>query len=235
MANKIVSKLALATLSLGLGFTVLNANSAQALTFGFDNIDTGATSGSELSGDPFVNDFGFEVLDGGNGTVLFNFTNADTTGQGHFIGDLYWDDSTSLLSNINLNVGNVGTVSFKTGNTNLPQGQNIDFSADFGIKKNGAARNGVNGGETLGVAFNGNFDNVVAALSNGDLRVGIHVQALPGGQSDAFVSKLPTVGHPGGGNTGNTAGTPEPLTMVGSLAALGFGAAFKKKLGKKKS
>ena len=173
MVNTITSKLALATLSLGLGFTVLNANSAQALTFGFDNIDTGATSGSELSGDPFVNDFSFDVLDGGNGSVLFNFANADSTNQGHFIGDLYWDDSTNLLSNMNLNVGNIGQVDFKTGNTNLPQGNNISFNGDFGIKKSGPARNGVNGGEVLGVAFTGNYDSVVSALSNGDLRVGI--------------------------------------------------------------
>ena len=34
---------------------------------------------------------------------------------------------------------------------------------------------------------------------------------------------------------GNSAGTPEPITMAGSLAALCFGAAFKKKLGKKES
>lgn len=33
--------------------------------------------------------------------------------------------------------------------------------------------------------------------------------------------------------SGNTAGTPEPLTILGSLSALGFGAMFKKKHGKK--
>lgn len=35
--------------------------------------------------------------------------------------------------------------------------------------------------------------------------------------------------------SGNTAGTPEPLTILGSLSALGFGAVFKKKCNKKSS
>ena len=35
--------------------------------------------------------------------------------------------------------------------------------------------------------------------------------------------------------SGNTAGTPEPLTILGSLSALGFGAVFKKKCSKKAS
>ena len=229
MANNFFSKLALATVTVGLGLTVMEVNSAQAVSFGFDNIDS-----NNQYGDAFVNDFGFDVVDGGNGTVIFNFTNADNDNNGHAIGDLYWDDSTDLLSNMNLNVGNVGIVSFSdVRNPNLAQGNNISFDSDFGIKFNGRGggiNNGVQGNEVLGVAFNGNFDSVVAALNNGDLRVGIHVQSISKEYSDSFVSKLPTVANI---PSGNTAGTPEPLTILGSVAALGFGALFKKKHGKK--
>jgi hypothetical protein len=43
----------------------------------------------------------------------------------------------------------------------------------------------------------------------------LHVQALPNGQSDSYISS-------------NTQDTPEPLTMLAAGAAVGFGTMFKK-------
>jgi hypothetical protein len=65
------------------------------------------------------------------------------------------------------------------------------------------------------VKFRGNYNNVIAALLSGALRVGLHVQALPNGASDSYISS-------------NTQDTPEPLTMLAAGAAVGFGTMFKK-------
>ena len=52
--------------------------------------------------------------------------------------------------------------------------------------------NGVNPGESLGITFNlaggGTFDDVLAELGDGTLRVGIHVQAFDTGGSESFVN-----------------------------------------------
>jgi hypothetical protein len=68
------------------------------------------------------------------------------------------------------------------------------------------------------VSFRGNYDNIIAALNSGALRVGLHVQGLPNGQSDSYISS----------NSANTQDTPEPLTMLAAGAAVGFGTMFKK-------
>jgi len=46
----------------------------------------------------------------------------------------------------------------------------------------------------------------------------LHVQALPNGQSESYISS----------SSRNTQDTPEPLTMLAAGAAVGFGTMFKK-------
>jgi hypothetical protein len=46
----------------------------------------------------------------------------------------------------------------------------------------------------------------------------LHVQGLPNGQSDSYIST----------SSSNTQDTPEPLTMLAAGAAVGFGTMFKK-------
>ena len=77
---------------------------------------------------------------------------------------------------------------------------------------------GIQAGEILGFSFTGNYNNVMTALTSGDLKIGLHVQALPKGQSDSYISST----------SGNTENTPEPLTMLAAGAAVGFGTMFKK-------
>ena len=67
-----------------------------------------------------------------------------------------------------------------------------------------------------GLRFTGNYNNVIAALNSGALRVGLHVQGLPNGKSDSYIS------------SGNTQDTPEPLRMLAAGAAIGFGTMFQK-------
>ncbi|HBE19465.1 MAG TPA: hypothetical protein DDW51_18130, partial [Cyanobacteria bacterium UBA11367] len=189
-------------------------------TFNFKNIFP-TNSGSELSGDPFLADFKVDVSEVLGGKVRFNFKNTTTTAS-HFIGGAYFDDKNSLLSGILYNIGNAGTVDFGAGNGTFAQGNKIGFNPTFLATKNGAASNGVNGGESVGFEFTGNYANVIAALGTGNLNLGIHVQGLPNGNSDSFATY-----------TGASQNVPEPLTILGSGMALGFGALFQKKRNQK--
>jgi len=78
---------------------------------------------------------------------------------------------------------------------------------------------GIQGGEILGLSFTGDYNLVISALNNGTLKIGSHVQALPNGQSESYISSS---------SSGNTQDTPEPLTMLAAGAAVGFGTMFKK-------
>ena len=66
-------------------------------------------------------------------------------------------------------------------------------------------QNGVNPNERIGILFNFEgdlFDNVIAAIDTGQLRIGIHVQGFASGGSESFV-------------TGNgISSVPEPAAML---------------------
>ena len=67
------------------------------------------------------------------------------------------------------------------------------------------------------------FNDVVAELL-----------ATPPGQDTLLYWNIHTVGLPGGAIRGQLQAVPEPLTILGAGAAISFGAAFKRKLAKKK-
>lgn len=200
-----------------VGVATLSAVSASpASAFSFGNI-----VGADTVGDAYVNDFSFDVTDGGSNNVLFKIANNNTSVPGIYIGSVYFDlgSNPNLLSAFGINSGNTGTVNFQdNGTANMPQSANLSspWSTDFAATKQGAASNGVQKGEVLGLSFAGNYNNVVSALNAGSLRLGLHVQGINGG-SDTFVSSID-----------NTQNTPEPLTMLAAGAAVGFGAMFKK-------
>ena len=77
---------------------------------------------------------------------------------------------------------------------------------------------GIQGGEILGLSFTGDCKLVISALKDGTLKLGLHVQALPNGQSDSYISN----------SNGNTQDTAEPLTMLAAGAAVGFCTMFQK-------
>jgi hypothetical protein len=137
-----------------------------------------------------------------------------------FIGKVLFDDN-GYLSNAVANVNNTGNVAFIGGASSdqLPQG-GTGFTTDYAFTRNNGGGNqyAVQGGESLGVSFTGNYNNVIAALNDGSLKLGLHVQALPNGASDSYISS----------SSGNTQNTPEPLTMLAAGAAVGFGGMFKK-------
>ncbi|MEG4183117.1 PEP-CTERM sorting domain-containing protein [Microcoleus sp. Pol14D6] len=198
------------------GVAALSAvSAAPASAFGFGNI-----AGGDTVGDAYANDFSFTVAEDGLNKVIFNIFNKNESVPGIFIGGVYFDtgSNSNLLSAFGVDVENTGTVDFQdNGAANMAQSGNLSaWSTDFSATKNGAASNGVNQNEKLGLSFTGNYNNVVSALNAGTLRLGLHVQGINGG-SDTFVS-----------STSNTEATPEPLTMLAAGAAVGFGTMFKK-------
>jgi hypothetical protein len=187
-------------------------SAAPASAFGFNNI-----AGGDTPGDAYKNSFKFDVFNDGPSVIfkIKNSGNADAPSM--FISKVFFDDNGYLSSPV-ANIGNVGTVAFTggTGKDNLPQGGK-SFNTDYAFSSDNGDGNakGIQAGETLGLRFTGNYNNVILALTNGTLRLGLHVQALPNGQSDSYISS-------------NTQDTPEPLTMLAAGAAVGFGTMFKK-------
>ena len=189
-------------------------SAAPASAFSFSNI-----AGGDTPGDAYINSFTFDVFNLGS-SVIFNIKNSgDAAAPSMFISQVFFDDN-GYLSTPVVNFGNFGQVAFSGGlsNDRLPQGGN-NFTTDYAFSSNNGGGNeyGVQAGESLAVRFNGNYNNVLFALTDGTLKIGLHVQALPNGASDSYIS-----------NSGNTQNTPEPLTMLAAGAAVGFGTMFKK-------
>ena len=187
---------------------------APASAFNFSNIN-----GGDPVGDAYANSFGF-TLDNVGDSVLFkiyNFGNAAAPNM--FIGGVYIDDS-GYLTNSWANVNSSVDVAFTGGasTAQFPQGGN-KFSTDYAFFSDNGGGNkwGIQTGEVGGFLFNGNYNNVLTALTDGTIKIGLHVQALPNGASDSYIS-----------SNGNTENTPEPLTMLAAGAAVGFGTMFKK-------
>ena len=204
--NLIKSLLAIAGVA-----AVSAVSAAPASAFTFSNI-----IGGDTPGDAYESNFNFDVVDQGD-RVLFNIYHlVNPATPSSFIRQVFFDDN-NYLSDPWANIGNFGTVNFTGGASNdqLPQGGN-NFTTDYAFSRQVPGnQNAVQGGEKLGVSFAGNYTNILAALNSGDLRLGIHVQGLPGDASDSYIST-------------NTQDTPEPLTMLAAGAAVGFGTMFKK-------
>jgi len=146
----------------------------------------------------------------GANQVLFRFDNLGPLASS--ITDVYFDDGSLLgiasLIDADDGVGGNAGVDFSQGAANpgdLPSGNNASppFTVTAGFLADSDApppANGVNPGEWLGIIFNlqdfQTLANTEAALFDGSLRIGIHVQGFDGGGSEAFVN-TPPVPAPG--------------------------------------
>jgi hypothetical protein len=175
----------------------LIATPAQAAVFGFDNISHNNAI-NEAFGESQLS---FDVTDAKGGEdfsssqVLFKFNNKGTAASS--ITQIYFDHNplAPLLKSVSSIIASGSGVSFSKaeGNLNLPAGNNVNFTSDFGVKaKTPVSQKGVNPGEYVSVLFdlqNGiKLENIFDALTTNALRIGFHVQAFKNGGSEAFVN-----------------------------------------------
>jgi hypothetical protein len=191
-----------ARLSLKALFTVaamwFSAPTSQAVIFGFDSL---TNAGASVEGQ-----FTVDVTLAGDGRISFEFKNSGPIASS--ISEIYFDDGKFGALEI---VNNAG-VKFVAGANpgDLPGGNTVGFEATKLINTeadNPSPKNGINSGESLTLLMNvggyNSFDNVIALMQNpistGEIRIGLHVQAIGGsnGPSASFVS----VSVPDGGAT----------------------------------
>jgi hypothetical protein len=138
------------------------------------------------------------VTDAGGGQVLFSFSNSGAAPSS--ITDVYFDDGSLLAIALVINdLVAPGIVDFSqdAAPPNLPSGNNASpafvTTAGFSADSNPPTQsNGVNPGETLGIRFtlqgSQTFNDVLAELTDGRLRIGIHVQSFDAQGSESFVN-----------------------------------------------
>jgi len=181
---------------LGLAVVMcLIANTAfGAFTYSFVNI----TNNDAYSAAVGEAQLSMTVSDYGSNQVLFTFNNSGPVES--FIGQIYFENPLDLLDGITELIQNTDEVNFIVSPPPpppyvLPGGNTIAFIAAYKTQADspGSNKDGVDPGEELGIVFDidaiGSFDDVIADLDSGLLRVGIHFQGIdPDGYSEAYVN-----------------------------------------------
>jgi hypothetical protein len=201
-----------AVIALAGGISI-GAQSAQAVSFGFEVLED--NSPIDLSGQLFV-----DVLDAGGGQVSFEFQNLGPLASS--ISGIYFHDMNGDIDPPLVIADQSAGVSFSLGASppDLPGGENADppFVTTTGLlmdadSQGGKSNNGINPGEWLLVladAFT-DFNSIIAALISGDLRIGLHVIALSDGQSETYITNPTPIPLPAG-----------LLLFLSGLAGVGF-------------
>ena len=179
-------RVALAILLAGAAL-VLGVGSAGAVSFGFGCIS------NNLAGDCDIGEaqLAVDVTAGpAAGQVSFLFTN--TGSEDSSITAVYFDDGT--LDGIASILDGTG-VDFEEGAnpSNLPAGNTVGFDASFSADSEPPTQpNGVNPGQELTIIFDlltgEDFAGTLAALADGSLRIGLHVQGFESEGSESFVN-----------------------------------------------
>jgi len=177
---------------------------AYAVPYGFTCITNNSSSGDCTTGE---NQLSVDVTSAEGGQVLFTFKNIGLNASS--IADVYFDDGTLLDIATILNYTGV-VFSEGASPSDLPGGNTITpaFVTTQGFLADSdppAQPNGVNPGESLGIQFSlqsgQTFEDTINALSDGSLRIGIHVQGFADGESESFVNRPPDQ-------------VPEPSTLL---------------------
>lgn len=180
-------------------------------TYGF----TGITNNN--AGDTAIGEaqFSVELIDNA-GLVEFLFKNAGP--EASSMVQLYWEDSTGVLSALsNWSTTTPGGVDYTGLNAanpgHLPGASPTDFQ-DFSVQpttQGGKVNNGVGPSEDVSIFFSyaTNYSDVLEAIDNGDLIIGLHAQAFKSGGSEAFITG------------GTPTGVPSPTAALAGIALMG--------------
>lgn len=173
---------------------ISTSTSAQAATFDFACI-TGNIAGDCAIGEAQLT---VDVTDAGAGQVRFDFYNSGPSASS--ITDVYFDDGSILGIATIINTPTMVEFSAGASPPNLPgaNGASPAFvaTAGFSVDSDPPVQPlGVNPGEMLGLVYDliggQDFNDVIAELSDGTLRIGIHVQGYGTGGSESFVNNVP--------------------------------------------
>lgn len=189
---KILFKKAMQTIAVA---ALLLPSIALAMTLQFQNIT------HNIAGDAAIGEAQLfvDVTNLGSNLIEFKFRNAGTNPSS--ITDIYFEDGSSIFDAIDTLTHSSG-VDFAIGATpsNLPGGNSITppFVATYGLTADSnppIQPNGINPDEWLKVnmALNSGFafNDVVSALNERGLRIGIHVQGFETGGSESYVNTVP--------------------------------------------
>ena len=172
------------------------ASASAAATYNFGNI-----AGGDTVGDALAANFTLEVTDLGGNQVMFEVESATLIGT-YFIGAIFIDDSANVLggeSTAYSDANSVGDVNYLYDSKpkNFPQGNTIGFdtTASYNAQNGNGNSHAVQPGESAAFIFTGNYNDMIAALDDGSLSFGIHVQGIGRG-SDSFVA-MPNNPPPG--------------------------------------
>lgn len=206
--------------------------SAETITLTFDVIPETASAVARQAENQFIVEISNEMAGQAlaSNQVLFTFLNVGTIASS--ICDIYFQDGTLLGVAQIINQPNATSTGYLTDFSdgaspgNLPGGNSLDpdFSPTVGVRFFSLDSNsptqpmGVNPGERLGVLFDllpgMDFNSVMQALvtpppstpTSPSLRIGIHVQGMPGDASASYVN----------------AAVPLPATVWAGLALMGL-------------
>lgn len=206
--------------------------SAGIQTHGFDCITNNSTSDCAIGEaqlfmdviwDP--NNTGFGPASIGPNEIFFTFRN---TGPAKAVVEQIFFDGIGGVLNLGIyngdgvlfhqDVKNKKKTGLQPNPGNLPGGNAYSFSADDSYSaESPAPANGIGAGEKLGILFSiapDTYADVLTALGDGSVRVGMHVIAYQSGGSESFLNGPPL----------EDPGPPPPaVPEPGSFAALALG------------
>lgn len=161
-----------------VGVLALGASPAEAATLGFSCITQNSAESCGIG----QSQLSAELIDLGNGTVEFLFSNSG--GGAAAVSQIYFDQPTAPILSLAASNGSNGVAFRQAPSSNLPGSQGIAFRSPTGL----------NQGEWLRLAFTlsqgSTFASLLTSLATGDLRIGMHVQSIGAyGHSETFVNQ----------------------------------------------
>lgn len=205
---------------LALAGALMTAGSvAQAAT----SFNFACTEGSAGNCGIGVSDVSFSVAAVDANTIEFLITNSPVStplNQQGVVTEVYVDVGTTTFLNLDsasLREGEGVVFGLDAGGPNLPGGNAIAFSADYGVDAaSPSPKNGINGGEFLGLRFDltgsNDINQVISAIGSGSLRLGLHFQSV--GNNEGSISLV------------SVSPIPEPHEWAMMMAGLGLVAAI---------